>query len=261
VSAVVALDAYDNTSCDELRQWCGASDLLIVDRCPSTMDLAHERAAAGASHGFVVVANEQLAGRGRAGKSWSSAPASGVWASLLLRAPSPNAAGVLSLRVGIELARALDGFAASRIGLKWPNDLFVGPRKLAGVLTEARWRGDSLEWIVVGVGVNVRAAPDGVHSAELRGTARRGEVLSAIARAVVRAAARDDELNATELSEFAARDIAYGKPIVEPMVGIARGITATGGLRVTTPSGEMVAIAGSLVLRTPLTEERDAARM
>jgi BirA family transcriptional regulator, biotin operon repressor / biotin---[acetyl-CoA-carboxylase] ligase len=212
------------------------------------MDLAHERAGQGAQHGFVAVANEQLAGRGRAGRVWSSAPVSGVWASVLMRTPSPTAVGVLSLRVGIELARALDRLAGTTVGLKWPNDLFVGTRKLAGILTEARWRGESLEWIVVGVGVNVRAARDGVPSAALRDD-------------VLRAGARDDALDAAELSEFAARDIARDKLILEPVAGIARGITATGALRVDTPSGESVAIAGSLVLQAPLTEERDAARV
>jgi BirA family transcriptional regulator, biotin operon repressor / biotin---[acetyl-CoA-carboxylase] ligase len=225
------------------------------------MDLAHERAGQGAQHGFVAVANEQLAGRGRAGRVWSSAPVSGVWASVLMRTPSPTAVGVLSLRVGIELARALDRLAGTTVGLKWPNDLFVGTRKLAGILTEARWRGESLEWIVVGVGVNVRAARDGVPSAALRDDARRAEVLCEVARAVLRAGARDDALDAAELSEFAARDIARDKLILEPVAGIARGITATGALRVDTPSGESVAIAGSLVLQTPLTEERDAARV
>ena len=155
------LSWYDDSPCDELQRRAGSPKLVVVDRCASTMDLAHQLAADGAPHGTAVVADEQDAGRGRTGKSWTSARGAGVWVSVLLRGAVATSAGVLSLRTGLELAHALDTFAGSTIQLKWPNDLFHGGMKLAGILTEARWRGDQLEWIVVGVGINMQAAVRG----------------------------------------------------------------------------------------------------
>ena len=248
------LSMYDDVPCDELRARSGAPQLIAVERCTSTMDLAHQLAAAGAPHGTVVVAEEQGAGRGRTGKSWVSVRGSGVWTSIVLRRPLEAAAGVLSLRVGLELATALDARAPSAIQLKWPNDLFLAQHKLAGVLTEARWRGDMLEWIVVGVGVNVRDPHAEVPTACLGDSQRRSDVLVDVVRAVMAAAAHRGELSARELAAYAERDLARGRDVTAPLEGIVLGITARGGVHVRTPGGDAVAVAGSLVFRSPLAE-------
>lgn len=244
------LAEYDGVACETLRVRCGATGLVIRDHCASTMDLAHELAAAGAPHGTVVVAESQAAGRGRTGKTWTSTRGAGVWVSVLLRDPLAAPTGVLSLRVGLGLARALDAYVATPVQLKWPNDLFLHGAKLGGILIEARWRGDVAEWIVVGVGVNVREDLTEPGVAALGGSASCATVLSDVVQAVLQAASPRGELGDGEVDEFAVRDLARGREIVEPLAGIVVGITSSGGLQVRTPRGEAVAVAGSLVFRT-----------
>lgn len=243
------LATYDDASCDELRVRSGASQVIALEHCTSTMDITHQLAADGAPHATVVVANGQGAGRGRSGKVWQSASGAGVWTSVLLRTPADAPPGVLSLRVGLALAESLDAYADAAIQVKWPNDLLLRGRKLAGVLTEARWRGDVLEWIVVGVGVNVRHAVLDGESATLGSEARPSAVLVDIVRAVLVAATAQGELTAAEVSGFAARDFSVGKAVVEPLDGIVLGVSARGGVRVRTASGDAVAVSGSLVFR------------
>jgi BirA family transcriptional regulator, biotin operon repressor / biotin---[acetyl-CoA-carboxylase] ligase len=244
------LSMYDDIPCDVLQRRSGSPQLVVVDRCASTMDLAHTLAADGAPHGTSVVAEEQGAGRGRTGKAWVSTRGAGVWVSVLLRRSAATPAGVLSLRTGLELAHALDGLSATTIQLKWPNDLFVGGRKLAGILTEARWRGDQLEWIVVGVGINVSATAADTSVATLSPGARRGEVLISAIECVLGAAGHSGDLSADELARFAARDLAIGRDVESPLAGTVVGITARGGVRIRTATGDAIAVAGSLVFRS-----------
>ncbi|HYW51551.1 MAG TPA: biotin--[acetyl-CoA-carboxylase] ligase [Gemmatimonadaceae bacterium] len=243
------LTSYDDVPCDELRARCGATKVAAFAQCSSTMDVAHALAAEGAPHGTIVVAEAQGAGRGRSGKAWTSAPRRGVWASVLLREPVVAPAGLLSLRTGITLARALDRHTPSAVRLKWPNDLFVGDAKLAGILTEARWRGETLEWLVVGVGVNVGAQSAEQGSASLP-DARRADVLVDVVQSVLAAATAEGPLAPRELAEFAARDIAVGRHVTSPLEGVVLGIGDSGGVRIATRDGERVAVAGSLMFRT-----------
>lgn len=218
------------------------------------MDLAHALAADGASDGTVVVAESQTAGRGRSGKTWQSERGAGVWASVVLRRATDAPAGVLSLRVGLALAEALDARAAARIQLKWPNDLLLNGRKLAGVLAEARWRGAALEWIVVGVGVNMSLATGGTLSASLPAAVRASDVLVEVVRAVLLAGACRGAMSENELSRFASRDIAAGRRVLTPLDGVVRGISGDGGIVIETTSGVATAVSGSLVFHSPLTE-------
>lgn len=252
--AYARLDAFDDVAGPTLCAEAGASQLVIVAECSSTMDLAHELAADGAEHGSAVVAEAQGAGRGRSGKTWRSERGAGVWVSVLLRRPADAPAGVLSLRVGLELADALDARVAEPMQLKWPNDLFLGRKKLAGVLTEARWRGTLLEWIVVGVGVNLRVSEVEAMSAALPPSVRASQVLVDVVRAVLRAGARRGEMSLDEMAAFARRDIAVGRHVVEPLEGVVRGITSTGGIVIQNAASDAVAVSGSLVFRSPLTE-------
>ena len=248
------LSIYDDVPCDVLRERCAAARVVAVERCESTMDLVHQLAADGAAHGTVVVAEEQGAGRGRTGTSWVSPRGSGVFASILLRHPPDAPAGVLSLRIGLELAAALQSRSPGAIQLKWPNDLLLARRKLAGVLTEARWRGDMLEWIVVGVGVNVRDPGAEVPTANLGESQRASDVLVDVVRSVLVAATRRGELSAAELLAYAQRDVSSGRDVTTPLEGTVLGITASGGVRIRTRDGDAVAVAGSLRFRSPLVE-------
>lgn len=253
-AAHAGMSMYDDMPCDLLRDESGAARLIALDHCASTMDVAHQLALDGADHGTVVVADSQGAGRGRSGNAWVSSRGAGVWASILLRTTVEAPAGVLSLRAGLALAEALDRHVDVPIQLKWPNDLYLRGRKLAGVLAEARWRGAALEWVVVGVGVNVSAPAMEVGSAALGAPTRRASALVDVVRAVLHAGRGTGELTDDELSRFASRDIAVGREIVSPVPGIVRGIVRGGGVCVQTATGDEVAVAGSLVFKNPLAE-------
>src|SRR5947207_10874364 len=113
----------------------------------------------------------------------------------------------LSLRIGLDLAPQLDTFAAAPVRLKWPNHLYVGPRKLGGVLVEVRWRDSAPEWAAIGVGVNIRIPEGEARAAGLETRVARGEVLSRMVPAIRAAAARVGSLDRSELDMFAARDV------------------------------------------------------
>jgi BirA family biotin operon repressor/biotin-[acetyl-CoA-carboxylase] ligase len=122
----------------------------------STNDRALEWLRQGAPHGALVTADAQEAGRGRRGRSWSSPPGEGLYASLVLR-PGPvrpsDRLGAMGLAVAVGLREGLPPLRRPA-ALKWPNDLVVGGHKLGGILCESRWVGDAPE-VVVGFGLNV----------------------------------------------------------------------------------------------------------
>ncbi len=134
----------------------------------STNDIVRERAAAGAAEGLVVTATEQLAGRGRHGRTWRSPPGN-LYASLLFRPVRPlGEAATLSLVVGLSLADAIETAAGPTLNpalglrLKWPNDLLAGDAKIAGILLENVAATGEEPVIVAGLGVNVEVAPEGL---------------------------------------------------------------------------------------------------
>lgn len=205
---------------------------LHFEEVSSTLDVAHELAAQGAEAGTLIVADAQTAGRGRMGRAWRSEPGAGIWLTLIERPRDHSALEVLSLRIGLALAPALDAFAESRVELKWPNDLYVSGRKLAGVLIEVRWRESHPEWVAIGVGINLRAPASEPRAAGLRAGVLRDEVLERIVEPMRDAAARSGPLTATELAAFSDRDLARGRRCSEPLAGVVRGIDASGALLV-----------------------------
>ncbi len=128
----------------------------------STNDVVRERAQSGAAEGLVIRAEEQLAGRGRHGRTWAS-PRGNLYASLLLRPPRPLAeAASLALVVGLSLADAIAAAGDIEPRLKWPNDLRLDGAKLAGILLEAVGTEPTRPVIVAGFGVNIASRPDGL---------------------------------------------------------------------------------------------------
>jgi BirA family biotin operon repressor/biotin-[acetyl-CoA-carboxylase] ligase len=127
------------------------------DTVGSTNDRARELAAAGRED-VVVLADEQTGGRGRLDRAWS-APAGGVWLSVLCRpAVPPGEAPVFTLAAAVATTRACRE-AGADASIKWPNDVLVGGEKVAGVLIEMEGEADRVSWLVVGVGVNANTAP------------------------------------------------------------------------------------------------------
>jgi BirA family biotin operon repressor/biotin-[acetyl-CoA-carboxylase] ligase len=218
----------------------------------STLDVAHALAEQGAPAGTLILADAQSAGRGRMGRTWHSKPGAGIWLTLIERPADAGALDVLSLRIGLALAPALDAFAESPIRLKWPNDLFVGARKLAGILVEARWRDGAPEWLAIGVGINLRAPEAEARAVGLCSGVTRDAVLRDAVPAIRAAAAARGPLSESERVLFAARDLAVGRRCTEPIEGVVRGIDANGGLVVSVGSEDTEAVAvrsGSLVLQ------------
>jgi len=124
---------------------------------PSTMDAASALAHEGARHGVVIVADEQTAGRGRRGTIWQSPPGAGLYFSFVARPDNP-ALSLITLAAGVAVRDGVQAATGLAADLKWPNDLIVGPRKLAGILAEGISIGSPDQAVIVGVGVNVQPA-------------------------------------------------------------------------------------------------------
>ncbi len=121
----------------------------------STMEVAATRGREGAPEGLVVIAERQQAGRGRLRRNWFS-PAGGLWLSLLLRPTLPaDSLRLLGLCFAVAAAEAVSEATGLPVGVRWPNDLYVGERKLGGLLVETHLSGESLDFAVMGLGVNV----------------------------------------------------------------------------------------------------------
>lgn len=232
---------------EALARALGLPHVVALARVESTMDAAHALAADGAPAGTLVLAEEQRAGRGRGGRDWHSASRAGIWLTLIERPRDAAGLDVLSLRVGLRLAPVLERWADAPIRLKWPNDLFVGRGKLAGVLIEARWRGGRVDWVAIGVGINLSRPTDVTDAAALV-AADPEQVLAEAVPALRSAAFATGPLTYEELTDFAGRDWAAGVPLVQPTAGTARGISPAGELLVQTPSGVTPFRSGSLVL-------------
>lgn len=118
--------------------------------------------AASLPPGSVVVADQQTAGRGRRGRAWFSPPGSGLYASVVLERPqaadAARATAILTLSAGVAIAEGIGDASALHVDVKWPNDLYVGRRKLGGILAEAATAGGAVARIVVGFGVNLAPA-------------------------------------------------------------------------------------------------------
>ncbi len=125
----------------------------------STNDLAARLAAGGAAEGTTVVAQAQSAGRGRLGRSWFSPPGAGLYASVVMRPDAdgerPLLPSLVTLLAGVALVDAVRETSGLLSQIKWPNDVMVGRRKLGGILAEASAQGPTLDWVVLGFGINV----------------------------------------------------------------------------------------------------------
>lgn len=235
---------YDGWDADALASQLSLPRVALFDSVTSALDVAHELGASGAPAGTLVIADRQTAGRGRGGKSWTSQAGAGIWLTLVERPRDSSALDVLSLRIGLRAAPVLDRFTVAPVRLKWPNDLYTGGRKLAGILVEARWREERPEWVAIGVGVNV-TPPEGVATAAgLEPGTRRLTVLAALVPALRAAAFAAGPLTAGERAAFAERDLARGRRSAEPVGGTVRGIDERGALLVERPDGTLTAARG-----------------
>ena len=153
----------------------------------STMDIAHRLGSGGEPEGSVVVAEGQGKGRGRMGRSWASPKGKGVYCSILLRPPlRPSEVSRITLMAAVAVARAVQQAADVKPQIKWPNDILIGSKKVAGILTELNGELNRVNYCVIGVGINVNTParqlpPEGTSlSEEAGGKVSRVEVARAL---------------------------------------------------------------------------------
>ena len=227
---------------------CGVPRVELFDEVTSTLDIAHPLARGGAPEGTLILADRQTAGRGRSGRAWASEEGAGIWSTLIARPTDDAALDVLSLRVGLAAARALEAFSDGDVRVKWPNDLMLRDGKLGGILIESRWREERVDWIAIGVGINCRVPREIPNARALLAGVDRIDVLAALVPAIRAAGAARGALTARELRDFEHRDWARGRRCTSPNTGVVLGIDARGALLVRTSTGEVAARSGSLVL-------------
>jgi BirA family biotin operon repressor/biotin-[acetyl-CoA-carboxylase] ligase len=239
---------WDAETSESLARLLDLPRVEVKPSVRSTMDVAHSLGAAGAPAGSLVLADEQTAGRGRGGRAWHSRAGAGIWMTLLERPNDSDALAVLSIRLGLKAAPVLQRYVDEPIRLKWPNDLLMSAGKLAGILVETRWRERQVDWVAIGIGVNVSAPDDENTTASLREGTRRLDVLAELVPAVRAAARARGPLSADELAQWAVRDHAAGRLCRLPVPGRVRGVAADGSLIVERDGETALARAGSLVL-------------
>lgn len=139
-------------------EWPRGVGLVILDEIDSTNEEARRRAAAGAEAPLWIMARRQLAGRGRQGRVWAEGDGN-LYATLLMRPGMPaSMSALLSFAACLSVAEFFEA-QGGRAALKWPNDALLGDGKAAGVLLESAGRGGKLDWLAIGVGVNLVSAP------------------------------------------------------------------------------------------------------
>jgi BirA family biotin operon repressor/biotin-[acetyl-CoA-carboxylase] ligase len=224
-----------------VRRW-GVPSCFVAHEIGSTLDAVHALGQDGAPGGAIVLAESQTAGRGRDGRTWHS-PAGGIWLALLLR-PQTAALGIVSIRAGLVVADVVDDMLGTpQARLKWPNDVLLHDRKLAGVLCEGRWQGDVLQWLAVGIGINVTNAVPAVLQdraialVEVLPGVRRLDVLDRLVPPLMRLGISAERLSEREVGAFAARDWLRDRALRGPVAGRAAGVLADGALLVERPGG------------------------
>jgi BirA family biotin operon repressor/biotin-[acetyl-CoA-carboxylase] ligase len=246
---------------------CGLGrPLHCFETLGSTNDFAKDLAASNAPHGTLVVADEQTAGRGRGERRWLTTKGSGLALSLILR-PDGSDRGIIGGAGCLTALAICDALQEMGIHgeIKWPNDVLIAGRKVAGILVETAWEGMELVWMVVGMGVNVK--PDAIPletEIEVPATSVELELGRKVDRLVfLRAilkgfAERWPHLGSETVTRSIENRLAFRGDEVE-LIGVDKtlrgrlqGIRPDGRLRLLTSKGEMDVAAGEIRLR-PIT--------
>ncbi|TFY97918.1 biotin--[acetyl-CoA-carboxylase] ligase [Ramlibacter rhizophilus] len=225
----------------------------LAPEIDSTNSELMRRARAGSTQPVLLVAERQTAGRGRRGRAWQADPGDSLTFSLGLPL-APREWSGLSLAVGVAVAEMLH----PAVGLKWPNDLWVGGHKLGGILVETAGTGEALRQAVVGVGINI-APRDGAGlstpPAALRALwpqAQAGEVLLRVAAPLARALREFEQAGFGAFVErYRARDLLWDTPVTlsDGRLGTACGVSGSGGLLVHTAAGTLCVTSEEVSVR------------
>jgi BirA family biotin operon repressor/biotin-[acetyl-CoA-carboxylase] ligase len=167
--------------------------VIVMETVSSTMDEAFRLGNENCQEGTVVCAEAQSKGRGRLGREWVSPKTKGLYFSFVLRPSLPlSQLGQLTLMSAVALAEAVESISDLKPLIKWPNDVLLGNRKLAGILTELRAESDQVKFVIVGIGFNINTSsnhlPPGASSLKVaaRRSFDRAEVFQAILRSLDR---------------------------------------------------------------------------
>lgn len=225
----------------------------------STMDEITRLASEGAPEGMAVIADVQRSGRGRAGRRWETPPGSAFLCSILLR-PSlaVHLLSLLPIAAGLAIAEAIESIAPVRCQLKWPNDVLISGRKVAGILAQTRAIGERVDHVNLGFGVNlttdITQLPGGATSI-LRETGMRIDaadfehaVFDRLSQRYDAFCAADGEL---DLGSWLDRSYLLGDMVKvvdgdRELIGIHRGIDANGALLLETEAGMRAVVSGDL---------------
>jgi BirA family transcriptional regulator, biotin operon repressor / biotin---[acetyl-CoA-carboxylase] ligase len=255
---------YDLAALDrELGDTIFAGKIQYSAVTDSTNSDALNAARAGARHGSVYVADEQLSGRGRGGHAWHSAAGEGLYVSVLLRLElGAERLLLLPLAAGLAAADAIHAVTGLTIDLRWPNDLLIGDRKAGGILVEARTDTKELPHaVVVGIGINVhqRSFPDGLATPATSLDLAAGRAISRqpLFVALLRSLAHEvlalaEETAATVISARveAASTWVRGRRVEvhgpQACAGVTAGLDEQGFLRVQTPEGQVTVRTGGI---------------
>ena len=249
--------------------WCAEE---IIGRCPtggnfpawnplllaetaSTNDVAREQGRKGTAAGFLVTASRQTAGRGRLGRKWESPPDRGLYVSILQRPDLPmNEAGKLAILSSVAMVDAVETISGRRPQIKWPNDLVLNGRKLAGLLIETERKAGRLDFAVIGMGINVRHQAEDF-SPEVRSLAtslylatnqlyRRADLLVALLQALEKRLSRPF---AEAREAWTSSSLTLGQQVSLTTIrgvkhGQAMGLDESGALLLRGDSGEVEAV-------------------
>ncbi len=226
--------------------------IYVFDCIDSTNSYAKKLAADGVEDGALIVANQQSAGRGRLGRSFFSPKGAGVYFSLLLRPKTGiNEALLITSAISVAVCRAIDTLAQVKTEIKWVNDIYLGGKKLCGILTEAASGSNSrgVDYVVAGVGINVTndAFPDEIKdiatsiSAHSDVKVERDKLIAAVINEFEKI--YNDIENRMFMQEYKARSCVIGKSVYAIRAGVSRevfvdDIDDDGALVVTNENGE-----------------------
>jgi BirA family biotin operon repressor/biotin-[acetyl-CoA-carboxylase] ligase len=141
---------------NELNTQFVGRQILYYPAIPSTMNEAKRAARGGAVEGTVIIADQQTAGRGRLGRAWLS-PRGNIALSLIIR-PSLEQLPRLNMVASLAIVHSIENVTGLKAEIKWPNDILIGGKKVCGILIESALRGGSVDWAIIGIGINIDLA-------------------------------------------------------------------------------------------------------
>ena len=260
------MNSYSEKLSKRLTTQWAARRVCYFEETDSTNLRAKLAAIQGEPHGALFVADKQTAGRGRKGRDWESPPGKNLYFTILLKPDFvPDKASMVTLVMGLAVTEVIRTYCNIDAMIKWPNDVVVGGRKVCGILTELGLNGRAVDYLIVGVGINVESQEFPTYLADTATCIEAESLMKADREELLARIMNRFE----ELYEIFVRDVnlkGLQQPyndllinrdrkvrVLDPQgeyTGIARGITETGDLLVERPNGQLEAVfAGEVSVR------------